>query len=295
MCVLSNNRKQSVLSNRFQKPHLATTLFALFLTATLCLSQPAQATDDSSDQATSLPAVSALNANISIEGGQHNGNDDDFQALGSVIIPVGHFYGLQLDGMVGNRDSETIAGAGAHFFYRDPAKYLFGIFASGHDFGDASIWRAAIESEIYLDRFSLEGILGYESLDVSANLVTSSGLKYQDDDHFFTSLNAAYYITDNFRLTAGYRYESKDSFGIFEAEYAFPSDYGNISLYAKGQYGDDDHERVIGGLKIYLHPDNTKSLIRRHREDDPKVWVPDFAPVNDAPAPAAPVTENSPD
>lgn len=245
------------------------------------------------EQNSPSPAVSALNANISFEAGYHKNDDDDYQALGALIIPVGHFYGLQLDGMVGQRDNETIAGAGAHFFYRDPAKYLLGAFISGHDFDQATIWRAAIESEIYLDRFSIEGILGYESLDVSANLVTPSGKKYTDDDHFFTSLNLGYYITDNFRVTAGYRYESEDSFGTLEAEYAFTSDYGNLSLFAKGQYGDEDHERIVGGLKIYLHPDNSKTLIRRHREDDPRVWVPDFSPVENAPAPQPPVQQDN--
>jgi hypothetical protein len=49
-----------------------------------------------------------------------------------------------------------------------------------------------------------------------------------------------------------------------------------ISLFAKSDFGDDQFNRVTGGLKIYFGSDPGKSLIRRHRTEDPENYTPKF-------------------
>ena len=78
---------------------------------------------------TVLPAVSGINGNISIEGGALD--KDGFGALsGSVSLPIGQRFGLQLDGSVGLLDDEFYGSAGGHLFWRDPAYAFLGIYGS---------------------------------------------------------------------------------------------------------------------------------------------------------------------
>ncbi len=49
-----------------------------------------------------------------------------------------------------------------------------------------------------------------------------------------------------------------------------------MSLFARGDFGDENITDVTGGLRIYLSDDPGRSLIDRHRRDDPKVYAPTF-------------------
>lgn len=221
------------------------------------------------------PAVDGVNTKFSFEGGDYD-NNEEFTALGSLTTPLGSKYGLQIDALLGERFDETFAGGGIHLFHRDPARYLIGLYVSGHHLDPVTVWRAALEFELYFNDFSLEGIGGIESIDFPA---LSGGLPVitDSDEHFFTEMNLGYYLTDNFRLTAGYRYENEESFAMAGAEYAINTSLGSYSLYARGQFGEDDFEKITGGIRWYFGPDNSKSLKRRHREDDPNNWVPDIS------------------
>ena len=111
------------------------------------------------------PAVSGPNGKVSVEGGSY---DDDAAgiALGSFAVPLAHSFGLQFDGAVGTIDDELLGGGGVHLFTRDPSSYLLGIYGSYHTWDDINIWRTAAEAELYLGRFSLSGLGGYESVEV---------------------------------------------------------------------------------------------------------------------------------
>lgn len=236
------------------------------------------------------PAVSAINGKISGEGGLY---DDQGAGLvqGSLTIPLGHRLGFQADGALGTLDDETLGGGAAHLFARDPSRYLFGVYASYHTWDSIDIWRLGAETELYFGRMTLSGILGWESIDVPA---TKRGLTVlnRDDDHFFTELDLSYYPKDNLRLSIGYHYESEESLGVAELEF-MPRWHMPASLFATGNFGDDDHTRITGGIRFYLHADRSKSLIRRHREDDPKTYTPIFPNiVTTAPAGAAPAAPN---
>ncbi len=220
------------------------------------------------------PAVDGLNSKISFEAGGYN-DEEEFLANASITTPFGHGFGLQFDALIGERFDETIAGGGIHFFHRDPARYLIGIYASGHHLDPATLWRAAIEFELYFDRVSVEGIAGYESVDLPSTL---GGLNLidGDDDHAFTALNVGFYVTDDFRITGGYRYANEQSLGVVEAEYAMHSHRGSYSLFARGQFGDEEYEKISAGIRWYFGQEDGKSLKRRHREDDPTNWTPEL-------------------
>ena len=52
-----------------------------------------------------------------------------------------------------------------------------------------------------------------------------------------------------------------------------------MSLFAEGRYGEDDKVSAWGGLRFYFGEPG-KPLIRRHREDDPPIFlVEDFIAV----------------
>lgn len=220
------------------------------------------------------PAVSGPNGKFSVEGGQYDG-DQSVLALGSYTIPLGHSFGLQVDGAVGRLDDETLGGGGAHLFTRDPSKYLLGVFASYHEWNDIKIWRTAAEVELYLDRFSITGLGGYENVDVPA---FDNGLQVlnSDDAHFFGHVDLAFYPIDDLKIYGGYRYLSEVSLGAAGAEYLLRDFGAPISLFVKGRFGDDDHTRITGGLRIYFGADSDKSLISRHRTEDPQNYTPIF-------------------
>ncbi len=225
-------------------------------------------------EADQLPAVSGPNGKISVEGGSFDDNSSGL-AFGSFTMPLGTSLGLQTDGAVGAIDNDTMGGGGLHLFTRDPSSYLLGIYGSYHTWDDINIWRAAAEFELYLSRFSFSGLAGYESVAVPS---TSNGLLVltPDDEHFFAQTDLAYYITDDFKISGGYRYLNETSFAAAGAEYLFRAHDVPMSLFANGDFGDEDYTRITGGLRIYLSGDPGKSLIDRHRMDDPQTYMPVF-------------------
>ena len=114
------------------------------------------------------PAVSGPNGKFAVEGG---GGADDGEgiATGSFALPVGHDFGVQADGVVGSFGDELLGGRALHLFTRDPSRYLFGVYGSYHTWDQINIWRAALEGELYIGRVTLEGLGGYESLDVPSS------------------------------------------------------------------------------------------------------------------------------
>jgi len=107
---------------------------------------------------------------------------------------------------------------------------------------------------------------------------TSGGLAVlnTDDDHVFGQVDLAYYPTDDLRLYGGYRYVNETSLGGAGAEYLMRAHDSPISIFAKADFGDDAYNRITGGLRFYLGPNPDKSLIARHRTEDPENYTPKF-------------------
>lgn len=210
------------------------------------------------------PAVSALSGKFSLEGGTYDWETTGL-ALSSLAVPVAHAVGAQFDTAAGTIDGKIMGGAGVHLFTRDPSSHLLGIYGSYHSWGDINIWRVATEAEFYLGRFTLGGIAGHESIE---------GLS--DDGHFFAHTDLAYYVTEDFKIYGGYRFESETSFGAAGGEYLFRAGDVPLSVFASSSFGDDDYTRVTGGLKIYFGDSPNKSLLARHRTSDPDNYTPVF-------------------
>lgn len=197
---------------------------------------------------------------------------------GSVSIPLGGQYGLQLDGALGTYDSRLIGAAGGHLFWRDPARGLFGLYGSythWSQYGGIDAGQVAAEGEIYFGRVTLQGIAGVEfggsASGVSGNLIETYDVKTR----FFDKINLAYYFTDNVKGFVGHRYIGGRNALALGGEAAFNVNGPLMAaLFVEGRIGENDYTGVWGGLRFYLGQKD-KTLIRRHREDDPIEWTPE--------------------
>ena len=154
-------------------------------------------------------------------------------------------------------------------------RYLFGVYASYHEWNGIEIWRVAGEAELYLDTVSVIGLAGWENIDVPA---FSRGLRVtnRDDEHFFGHLDIAVYPIEDLMLFAGYRYVGEESLGAAGGEYLLRDHGMPVSLFVDGQFGDDDQSQIMGGVRIYLGGDGAGSLMTRHRTEDPGNHMPTF-------------------
>ncbi len=215
----------------------------------------------------SLPAVSQLNGKVSVFGGNQEGSGQSggmFGVVGSLSVPMGFAYGLQIDGAAGSGDGAAFYGIGGHLFWRDPARGLIGLYTSYLNWDVTSgatsgfdIGKFGVEGAAYLGRFSLEGLAAYQ-------FGSASG--------FNGKAVIAYYPIDNLRLDAGIRHvEGPGTMGLVDVEWR-PHENSGLSLFASGAFGENSFSQVLGGARYYFG-DSRKSLIDRHRQDDP---APDF-------------------
>jgi hypothetical protein len=246
---------------------LSTTAFASML-----VSMVAPAVADSSD----APAVAQTNFKIDAGGGEvaHQGLG---YLQGSLSVPLGHSFGLQVDGAGGDWDHKSFESVSGHLFWRDPSEGLFGLYgtyiASGvpdlltFDVGSGTttatghshLYRGGAEAELYLGQWSLEGRAGLEGEAIGGT-------------QFFDRTNIAFYPGDDFRLALGQIYTGDRDNASLAAEYQVSDELG-LSLFAEGVTGNGTTS-VFGGLRFYFG-DPGKSLIRRQREDDPGVSIPE--------------------
>lgn len=218
------------------------------------------------------PAVSAFNGKFEaayvwsrLDGA---GSSDGLQAAGAVSFPLGHSFGLQIDGGLARVSGGTAGGIGAHLFWRRPETALVGVYADFQRNGglDYSTWRLAAEGELYFGRFSLEGLAGAETVRADTFRET----------YFTGEALAAFYVTDNVRIHGGVGHRFDETFGRIGAEAILPFAANNVALYTDGTFGSDT-TTIRAGLRVYFGQ-HGKSLIDRHREDDPKIRLFDGAP-----------------
>ncbi len=225
------------------------------------------------------PAVSTVNGKVEAGAGYADAKDQsgDFawQAVGSLSFPLGCMFGLQLDAGVRDQLDDTQYGGIAHLFMRDPESYLIGVTGGVLDSEHATLYPVGPEVELYLGNFSLEAWGGYLHVD-------------GEDDAFdtgFVIADAAFYLTDDFRVSVGGKIV--DDYEGLRAGFEYQFDGTPMSLFTNAEYGDDNYLSVIGGLKFYFGGED-KSLIRRHREDDPRnrtldLFVPGIGKKGDKP------------
>ncbi len=220
---------------------------------------PASAADFNSFE--SACAVSRQNGKVEGAGGfiDNNNNDDGgrVHALGSWTFPIECQYGFQIDAGIGDLAGSTAGGVAGHLFTRDPNSHLLGLYGQWGAVGSQDIWRVGVEAEYYHGNISFEALTGVEDSDRTSTTL-------------FGAFDVAYYANDNLRLSIGYhRFVEVDAVAAGVEWQPQDWHFGRpVSLFVNGGVGDNDYATLYGGLRIYFG-DHDKSLIRRHREDDP--------------------------
>ncbi|WP_395663621.1 hypothetical protein [Aestuariivirga sp.] len=205
-----------------------------------------------------VPAVSGLNGKLEGAGGYYqeddSGDGGQFRGVGMLDVPLGCYFGLQLDMGGGDFGGNKWAGIGGHLFMRDPDAYLLGIQAQYISLDGEEIVRVGPEAELYLGDFTLSMMAGWEGADDF------------DMDDIVGQLEAAYYMDDNFKIFGGYRH----FLGVDAAAIGFEFKPQSMpaSLFVDAMFGTDEYVSVVGGLRIHFGGD-TKSLKDTHRYDDP--------------------------
>lgn len=214
-----------------------------------------------------LPAVSGPNGKIEFAlGGITDPEAALFRAGASFSMPLGNLFGIQADVGFDNTDGDWATGGALHLFMRDPSSYLLGVAAGVVVADGVTLSAIGPEAELYLDRMSLEAWVGWANVDYDIDAF--------DDDGFFAFGDIAYYITDDWRISAGASTILGEGSLNLATEYQF-ADIG-FPLSATGEVrAYEDRWSAKIGLKGYFG-DEGKSLIDRHRQDDPRNRVLDL-------------------
>lgn len=254
-------------------------------------------------------AVSALNGKLEVgyswldyDGFPTALTGEDVQThnaygIGSVSAPVSRQFGVQVDaGVLGSIASQSITdpftptetvnpgnsayGIGAHFFWRDPDLALVGVYAHYVRFRQdldvfgpddvtvtANTFRIGAAGEYYHNNWTLEGFVGADFVTTTAEV---GGVSDSDDRTFLAGRAlAAYYPNNDTRLFAGVEYAFNEFAGVLGGEYLFNSASPMATAaFVEGSIGETT-TTIEAGVRVYFGPDG-KSLIARHREDDPR-------------------------
>ncbi len=222
-----------------------------------------------------LPAVSAVNGKLDLLGGGYS--EGDIAGVGlSVSIPLDFRYGTQIDGLAAALDDKAFLSISDHLFWRDPSVGLLGLYGSyGHydGFGGLTTWHGAVEAEMYRGAITLRGLAGVEGGDVDPVTTAVASFNYDIETRFFDKADVVYYPMPDLQLFIGHRYTGGEHALGAGAEYLWGSD-GRVGMssFIEGRFSEND-DAVWAGLRFYFGSEN-KSLIRRHREDDPYLWEP---------------------
>jgi hypothetical protein len=241
------------------------------------------------------PAVDGFNAKWEALGGtlSHRSLYGSRMALST---PLADQWGLQVDGHFGSLDHRAFGTIAPHLFWRNPTQGLIGLYASHthwDQFGGVHVTQVAGEGEAYIGRFTLQGIAGVEfgnsvtsiaqsfaSVPPAGGVFGAAGVAttntflegFDVKTRFFDQVNLKYYFTDNVAGYVGHRYLGGKNALAVGAEAALPFGKGVMtSAFVEARTGEGQFNGVWGGLKVYFGQKD-KSLMRRHREDDPPFW-----------------------
>lgn len=203
------------------------------------------------------PAVAAPNLKVS---GQFGEIIDDYawNVQGQFTAPLGENFGVAFEGGGGAVNGHEYYGVGGHLFTRNPDAYLLGVFGGYAEMGDFNIdiARVGAEAEFYLSALTISATAGYQF---------SSAL----GDGAFGSLDLRWYVTKNFYISAGGTIDESDRKSVTAATEWQPgfAALPGLAFNARGVWGEDDNQSVMGGMTYYFGDD--VSLIDRHRKYDP--------------------------
>jgi hypothetical protein len=219
----------------------------------------------SGKEAAAQNAVSTSNGKVDLRGGYersiNEGINGGFVAgTGSFTMPLGQSFGLQLDGGIGWVDSNFYGGGGAHAFWRSPTAGLLGIWTQASTLDHAYLARVGGRGELYLSGLTFGGYAGYQWGNRGDSVQVNHGV--------IAGIDAIGYPTENFAIKGAVGWDAGKWYGRGGLEFqpAFTNMRG-LSFFADAGGGQNRQLFALGGVRFYFGPD--KSLMRRHREDDP--------------------------
>lgn len=210
------------------------------------------------------PAVSAPNMKFEAFGGwgdaANSGGGGIYGIAGAYSMPLGERYGLQIDGLVGSWAGHTFYGTAGHLFWRDPAVGLAGVYGAFKHVDTptgSNLGQIAFEGEYYMPQATVRGKIGWEGLDLPSRV--------------FGKLDLDWYATPDLALSIGYRYTGGVSALALGAEWLTGHQVGGhrLALFGEGRVGENNHNSVLAGMKLYNGPSQT--LMDKHRRDDPEI------------------------
>jgi len=162
-------------------------------------------------------------------------------------------YGIQIDGLAGEIHPDEIRGTGLHAFWRDSTMGLAGLTASYVEVDRMAANRIGVEGEYYLDdRLTLYGSIGHQDGDV--------------DNSGYGGLKAQYYVQEDLALSASAN--TSDGFERYAIGAEYQTPVNGLTCFASIGTGEDSYEFAFFGICYYFGGED-KTLIRRHRWDDP--------------------------
>ena len=220
------------------------------------------------------PAVDGLNGKVDGLVGSLD-QRSLYAARGSLSIPLTQQWGLQIDGAGGSLAHKGFSSIAGHLFTRNPLQGLLGIYASYTDwdmFGGIHAAQVAAEAEAYWGRWTLGGIAGVEFGNSGSNITPVGIQPFNVKTRFTDQINLKYYLTDNWDGYIGHRYVGGKNALALGTEFGLPIGRGQMgTAFLEGRVGSASFEGVWGGLRVYFGQKD-KTLIRRHREDDPSIY-----------------------
>lgn len=261
----------------YRPAFLRTTMLAGAVGASFLFANQPRAADLTPSPQTCTQAVDGINGKAAALGGSF-ANRDLYGAEGAVALPIGCEFGLQLDGLTASYGGSPLNIGAAHLFWRNPTQGLLGVYgdyAQWDRFGGVRVGHFGPEAELYYGQWTLQGVTGVEFGNNTSAVVGPLIQSFNIPDRFFDEVNIAYYLQDNLKVYAGQRYLGGKNAAAFGAEWGIPWQNGIMpALFAEVRVGEANDHGVWGGVRFYFGQKD-KSLIRRHREDDPINWDTD--------------------
>jgi hypothetical protein len=224
-----------------------------------------------------LPAVDGPSGKLMfVHGG--TGGDKWTGLEGALTVPLGHRFGLQLDGAAGGLDGSlgksAFYGTGAHLFWRDPSTGMVGIeagFARLDAMGGMNTYSLGIEAERYWNSVTLGGLIGLVDASTTTYTTAFGNLRHDPSPHFVAAANLAWYPDENLAVTVSGSVSGSRAAAGVGIEWA-PASATSVqpSIFARAVLHDGGDVSAVAGLSIYFGG-QPKPLIRRHREDDPAI------------------------
>jgi len=207
-----------------------------------------------------LPAVDRLNFTLSGQVGEQGGYGNDM-LLGTLAIPLGHPFGLQLDVGAGRFDDDYKSEAGAfHLFWRNPTRAMVGFYGDWGYINPEHAGRVGFEGSYYFERVTLDILVGVN-------------FGQHVDTQGFDEIDLAYYFTDNFKGTLGHRSTTRGQVANIGFEY-MPAQAPNWSVYGQAEAGEDDNHSVFAGVRYEFGSKRQPTLIETDRQSRLPIRVP---------------------